>query len=64
MLEVSDNGSGFDNKLVSSDVASVKGMGMRTMEYRANLIGGRVQFLRGVKGGTVMNCEILKGGQI
>ena len=64
VLQVSDNGSGFDNNLINSDGSSAKGMGMRTMEYRANLIGGRVQFLRGTKGGTVMNCEILKGGQI
>lgn len=64
VLEVSDNGSGFDSKLVQTDGVSARSMGMRTMHYRANLIGGRVQFLRGIKGGTVMNCEILKGGQI
>lgn len=64
VLEVSDNGSGFDNKPSNSDGSSAKGMGMKTMQYRASLIGGRVQFLRGIKGGTVMNCEILKGGHV
>ena len=64
VLEVSDTGSGFDNKPSNSDGSSAKGMGMKTMQYRASLIGGRVQFLRGIKGGTVMNCEILKGGHV
>lgn len=61
-LEVSDNGVGFDNEAVSQGELTKKGMGMRTMEYRAGLIGGRIQVQQIPEGGTLVRCEILKGG--
>jgi two-component system, chemotaxis family, CheB/CheR fusion protein len=63
-LKVSDNGIGLKAEENVNLEPNAKGMGMRTMEYRANIIGGRVQFLNGPKGGTVMSCEILKGGHV
>jgi two-component system CheB/CheR fusion protein len=59
-LEVSDNGSGFDNEAQIHGGLSTKGMGMRTMHYRASLIGGRVQIQQGPDGDTLVRCEILK----
>jgi two-component system CheB/CheR fusion protein len=61
-LDVSDNGLGFDSSASSRDRSSWKGMGLRAMEYRASLIGGRVQIQSVPEGGTLMRCEILKGG--
>ena len=61
-LEVSDNGSGFENEAQIHDGSSSQGMGMRTMQYRASLIGGRVHIEQQVDRGTLVRCEILKGG--
>jgi two-component system CheB/CheR fusion protein len=60
-MEVSDNGVGFDNETKHPNRLTMKGMGMRTMEYRASLIGGRVQIQPVPEGGTLVRCEILWG---
>lgn len=53
-LEVEDNGSGFngfeDNK--------VKGMGLSTMQYRAELLGGTFNLQRTSEGWTRVSCLI------
>lgn len=59
-LEVSDNGTGFERHEANSTGLSSAGMGMRTMSYRASLIGGRVQVEQGPEGGTLIRCELLK----
>jgi two-component system CheB/CheR fusion protein len=52
-LEVRDNGCGIP------DVAQRgRGMGLRTMGYRAGLIGGRLQIERLPAGGTSVRCRI------
>ncbi|MCC6507465.1 MAG: PAS domain S-box protein, partial [Pirellulaceae bacterium] len=61
-LEISDNGVGFNSQTQSSVGMPAKGMGMRTMEYRASLIGGRVHIQQGLEGGTLVRCEISKRG--
>ncbi len=53
VLEVSDNGVGLDNEAVIQGDVLNKGMGMRTMEYRASLIGGRLQILQLHEGGDI-----------
>jgi two-component system sensor kinase FixL len=50
ILEIEDNGSGFD------PFTTTHGMGLRTMEYRASLIGGILQFERSSTGGVIVRC--------
>jgi len=62
VLEVSDNGVGIEDE--DSRVASTRksrGMGLRTMRYRAGMIGGTLQIERRQTGGTLVRCAILKG---
>lgn len=53
-LEVVDNGGGFD--LSSRDTGKKTGMGLRTMEYRASLIGGSLRIERLTPRGTLVRC--------
>lgn len=53
-LEIEDNGCGFD------PFTTAHGMGLRTMEYRASLIGGVLQFDRSTRGGMVVRCVFPK----
>lgn len=60
VLEVSDNGVGIDG--VDSRLATVRkdrGMGLRTMQYRAGMIGGTLHIERRVTGGTLVRCVSL-----
>jgi PAS domain S-box-containing protein len=50
LLEIEDNGCGFD------PFTTTHGMGLRTMEYRANLIGGVLQLERAPSQGMVVRC--------
>jgi len=50
ILEIEDNGIGFDPFTTSH------GMGLRTMEYRASLIGGILQLERSPKQGMIVRC--------
>ncbi len=54
-LEVRDNGSGFDLEKVR---ATTPTMGLKTMEYRAGLVGGALQIERGTSGGTIVRCIV------
>ncbi len=61
VLEVQDNGIGIDEKY--SRIAEAKkdhGMGMRTMRYRAGIIGGTLQIERRKAGGTSIRCVSLQ----
>jgi PAS domain S-box-containing protein len=53
VLSISDNGHG----LAASATASVRGMGLRSMQYRAQLIGGSLEIRAGQKGGTLIECR-------
>ncbi len=63
VLEISDNGSGFQSSPTDVAARSRAGMGMRTMKYRASLIGGRLQVQRARQGGTLIHCELLRDGE-
>lgn len=56
VLSVKDNGIGLPR-----DAGRSKGMGLRTMNYRAGMIGGSLSVHRSVGGGTVVLCAIEKG---
>ncbi len=61
ILAIRDNGVGFDplspptNELTDE----TQGMGLRTMEYRAKLIGGTLLIERRETGGMCVKCEVL-----
>jgi PAS domain S-box-containing protein len=62
ILEVSDDGIGIDE--VYSRVAAARedhGMGLRTMQYRAGMLGGTLQIQRRETGGTQVRCSVLVG---
>jgi len=65
ILEVSDNGLGIDAP--DGGVATTRknrGMGLRTMQYRAGMIGGTLHVERREAGGTLVRCVSLYGGEI
>jgi len=51
VLEVGDNGKGFDYGKFRDG-----GMGLHTMEYRARLIGGNLRLRENANGGTLVSC--------
>jgi signal transduction histidine kinase len=59
ILEVLDDGVGIDPEKMHSIESREQGMGLRTMEYRANLIGGILQFENRAEGGASLRCIIL-----
>lgn len=53
VLRIRDNGKG-----IPEGAAKIpSGMGMRTMEYRSNVIGGALKIYAGEGGGTVVECR-------
>jgi PAS domain S-box-containing protein len=60
-VAVTDNGVGFDPR-ARRLAAAARGMGLRTMEYRAGLIGGTLHIERNERGGTVVRCTIPREG--
>jgi PAS domain S-box-containing protein len=62
VLEVSDDGIGIDE--AHSRIAMARkdhGMGLRTMRYRAGMIGGVLQVERRQTGGTRVKCALFQG---
>jgi PAS domain S-box-containing protein len=60
VLEILDNGIGMGETY--SEIAQFKrgrGMGMRTMQYRAGILGGSLQIERRKTGGTSVRCVTL-----
>ena len=51
VMTVRDNGTG-----IPDDVE--KGLGLRSMAYRANLIGASLSVTSGEEGGTVVRCRL------
>jgi PAS domain S-box-containing protein len=65
VLEVSDNGVGIDAADSRAAVTRKdRGMGLRTMQYRAGMIGGTLQIERRETGGTLVRCVSLGSGGI
>lgn len=62
VLEVCDDGIGID-ELYSRVAAARKdhGMGLKTMQYRAGMLGGTLQIERRETGGTRVKCSVLIG---
>ena len=52
-LMISDNGKGIDLSQTEN-----KGMGLRTMKYRANMMNAALEIGSGKEGGTVISCII------
>jgi PAS domain S-box-containing protein len=52
-LSVIDDGKGL-----ATDVERGLGLGMRTMRFRANAIGGRLSITRGANGGNSVVCDV------
>jgi signal transduction histidine kinase len=50
VLTVRDNGSGFETAKNHS------GLGFRTMDYRAKMIGGSLSVQSSLNGGTLVRC--------
>lgn len=55
-LTVKDNGAGF-----SPQMAKIKGMGLRIMQYRAGMLGGTLKFESNEEGGTRVTCTVPMG---
>lgn len=53
-LTITDNGTGMPE-----DALDAAGMGLKTMQYRARMLGGEVQFERAQPCGTRVVCECL-----
>ena len=52
ILEIKDNGKGIGQKL------KTEGMGLRNMQYRANVIGGDLTVEARKGGGTCVRCTL------
>ncbi|MCC6509736.1 MAG: PAS domain S-box protein [Pirellulaceae bacterium] len=61
VLEVVDNGIGFEPSIVHS--GSGDGMGLRIMAYRANMIGGSLEILPREPGGMCVRCIVPTAAQ-
>jgi two-component system CheB/CheR fusion protein len=55
-LEVRDDGVGLPKRLPVSESV---GMGLRTMQYRAQVINGRLRLQKNPAGGTTVACDLL-----
>ena len=53
VMTVRDDGVGL-----TEPVSEAAGLGLRTMQYRANLIGASISFETGENGGTVVRCTL------
>lgn len=63
ILEVIDNGVGIDAAVSRVDTSChARGMGLRTMQYRAGMIGGTLHVERRDAGGTSVRCALPYGG--
>lgn len=58
VLEICDNGIGFDTDGLHATESKLSGMGLRTMNYRAGLIGGTLQIEQRPEGGISVRCSV------
>lgn len=62
VLEVRDNGLGIEaDDCRAAGTRKSRGMGLRTMRYRAGMIGGTLHLERRETGGTLVRCVIPRG---
>ena len=57
-LEVEDDGVGLPEELIDEGIAASSGAGLRSIRYRARLIGATVQFTRRAEGGSLVRCAL------
>jgi hypothetical protein len=62
VLEVSDNGIGFDPTVGSRAGPMSGGMGLRIMNYRAAMIGGAIHIQRRKRQGMLVRCTVPREG--
>ena len=58
VLEVSDNGIGFESDAKPSVPAAEGGLGLRIMEYRASILGGDLKIKKNGSQGTTVRCTV------
>lgn len=58
-LEISDDGIGLDLSSIQQANKTHRGAGLKIMEYRANIIGGKLSILAGTDNGTIVRCTLL-----
>lgn len=61
MLKIKDNGCGIDPAIcaeIGQSGSIGSGMGLRSMQYRAWLIGGNLSVSAGSEGGTTVTCHL------
>lgn len=58
VASVEDDGSGFDANEIQSSTQQRKGLGLSTIQERAQMLGGRVQFESRIGRGTKVRIEI------
>jgi PAS domain S-box-containing protein len=63
-LLVHDNGSGFDRGAHRTMGPASAGMGLRTMRYRAAMIGGELNVEKNESGGTSIRCSLRRTGTL
>jgi signal transduction histidine kinase len=55
ILQIADDGTGFDS------TSQHEGMGLKTMHYRAGLIGANLAISPVETGGTLVTCKVFGG---
>ncbi|MFN9714436.1 MAG: sensor histidine kinase [Planctomycetota bacterium] len=63
VLEISDNGTGFE-PTETAEVSAQGGLGLRIMRYRASIIGGELRVSRNRENGTTVRCMIPTIGEL
>ncbi len=63
VLEISDNGIGFEPTETTEGVAK-GGLGLRIMRYRASIIGGELRVSRNRRNGTTVRCTVPTIGEL
>ncbi|MCY3004654.1 MAG: PAS domain S-box protein [Planctomycetota bacterium] len=58
VLEISDNGLGFEPIEKTETFSEGGGLGLRIMQYRASILGGELQVSRNNRNGTTVRCTI------
>lgn len=57
-LEISDDGTGLDLSAIQPGNKTHRGAGLQIMEYRANIIGGKLSIFAGADNGTIVRCTL------
>ncbi len=58
VLEICDDGVGFEPSTSSNAQRADGGLGLRIMQYRAGILGGELQVSRNAKNGTTVRCTL------